>query len=146
MFTDESIVKKITVLSYCIFSRGNRYMIFNFTDATACPPERPKEGRKHPGTLPGKETDNMTDVSFFRLVKETVLQYANSHLDPTDVVQFTEDDIYIVWCCKSLQNWKALASTKLPDGMYYELTLNGDRNELYLDAYKKFENRKINLQ
>lgn len=88
----------------------------------------------------------MTDVSFFRLVKETVLQYVNSHIDPTDAVQLTEDDIYIVWYCKSLQNWKALASTTLPDGMYYELTLNGDRNELYLDAYKKFENRKINLQ
>ena len=87
----------------------------------------------------------MTDVSFFQLVKETVLQYVNSHIDPTDAVQLTEDDIYIVWYCKSLQNWKALASTTLPDGMYYELTLNGDRNELYLDAYKKFENRRIEL-
>ena len=87
----------------------------------------------------------MTDVIFFHLVKESVLKYVNSHLDITDHVQISEGDIYIVWYCKSLQNWKALASTSLPDGMYYELTLNGDKDELYLDAYKKFENKKIEL-
>ena len=47
--------------------------------------------------------------------------------------------------CKTLQNSKALVSTTLPDGMYYELTYNGDKDELYLDAYKKFENRCIDL-
>ena len=31
----------------------------------------------------------------------------------------------------------------VPDGMYYELTYNGDKHEWYLDAYKKFENRCI---
>jgi hypothetical protein len=36
-----------------------------------------------------------------------------------------------------------MASTTLFDGMYYELTYNGDKNELYLDAYKKWENRCI---
>lgn len=34
-------------------------------------------------------------------------------------------------------------STDLHDGMYYELTYNGDKKEWYLDAYKKFENRCI---
>ena len=33
--------------------------------------------------------------------------------------------------------------TTLPDGMYYEVTYNGDKKEVYLDAYKKFENQKI---
>lgn len=52
-----------------------------------------------------------------------------------------EFDIFIVWKCKTLQNWKYLISTSVDDGMYYELTYNGDRKEWYLDAYKKFENR-----
>ena len=49
----------------------------------------------------------------------------------------------MVWCCKTLQNNKALLSTTLPDGMYYECTYNGNTDELYVDAYKKFENRVI---
>ncbi len=87
----------------------------------------------------------MTEKKFFDLVKGTVRDYVNEHLDITDNRQITTDDVFVVWYCKALQNWKALASTTLPDGMYYELTLNGDKAELYLDAYKKFENRKIPL-
>lgn len=30
-------------------------------------------------------------------------------------------------------------------GMYYELTYNGDKNELYFDAYKKWENIKFEI-
>lgn len=86
----------------------------------------------------------MTDVKFVDLVKEKVSEYVNAHLDKSD--KKPEYDVYIVWQCKALQNWKALASTTLPDGMYYELTLNGDKNELYLDAYKKFENKCIELK
>ena len=87
----------------------------------------------------------MTDKKFIELVKTIVTNYANEHLDKTDGHQITTEDTYIVWYCKTLQNWKALASTTLMDGMYYELTLNGDKNELYLDAYKKFQNRRIDL-
>lgn len=52
-------------------------------------------------------------------------------------------EVYTVWKCKALQNWKYLLSSTLSDGMYYELTYNGDKDEWYLDAYKKFENRVI---
>lgn len=67
-----------------------------------------------------------------------VYWYVRSHLDKTDSIPDIE--VYIVWKCKILQNWKYLISTSLPDGMYYELTYNGDKNEWYLDAYKKFDN------
>lgn len=67
--------------------------------------------------------------------------YIEEHLDESDgPVLF---NLYIVWKCKVLQNWKYLISSTLPDGMYYEVTFNGDRGEWYLDAYKKFENRVI---
>ena len=67
-----------------------------------------------------------------------VYWYVRSHLDKSDPVPVF--DVYIVWKCKTLQNWKYLISTSLHDGMYYELTYNGDKDEWYLDAYKKFEN------
>lgn len=83
----------------------------------------------------------------YELMKQTVFKYVKSHLDVTDKnVNFTESDVYIVWACKTLQNWKALISTTLPDGMYYECTYNGDKKEMYLDAYKKFENVGIKME
>lgn len=87
----------------------------------------------------------MTNSEFFKLAKATVTDYANSHIDKSDRKIITEDDVYIVWLCKTLQNHKALVSTTISDGMYYELTYNGDKNELYLDAYKKWENKCIEL-
>ena len=67
-----------------------------------------------------------------------VRKYAKQHLDKSDgPVEF---DVFTVWKCKILQNWKFLISTTLFDGMYYELTYNGNKKEWYLDAYKKFEN------
>ena len=84
-------------------------------------------------------------MNYQEIAKEIVLDYARKHIDKTDNVQITLDDVYIVWFCKTLQNWKALLSTTLPDGMYYEVTYNGDKKEVYLDAYKKFENRKIDM-
>ena len=88
----------------------------------------------------------MNSDKFVELVKRTVRDYAKEHLDKTDEVKLTVDDVYIVWLSKTLQNSKALASTTLSDGMYYELTYNGDKCELYLDAYKKFENRAIKVE
>lgn len=70
-----------------------------------------------------------------------VRQYAIEHMDKTDAAP--DFDVSIVWKCKVLQNWKYLISTTLPDGMYYEVTYNGDKGEWYLDTYKKFENRCI---
>lgn len=82
----------------------------------------------------------MDEKEFVALVRKTVADYANRNLDKTDGVKITEDDVFIVWMCKTLQNSKALASTTLFDGMYYELTYNGDKRELYVDAYKKWQN------
>ena len=82
----------------------------------------------------------MNEKDFAKLCREQVVKYANEHLK-----QITEDDVYIVWMCKTLQNNKALASTTLFDGMYYEITYNGDKKEVYFDAYKKWENKCIVL-
>lgn len=74
------------------------------------------------------------------IAKRIVKKYVEEHLDKTDITIKIEDKTpYIVWKCKTLQNWKYLMSTDLHDRMYYELTYNGDKKEWYLDAYKKFE-------
>lgn len=70
-----------------------------------------------------------------------VKDYILDHLDKTD--ETTDFGVYTVWKAKVLQNWKYLISSTLLDGMYYELTFNGDKSEWYLDAYKKFDNKVI---
>lgn len=75
--------------------------------------------------------------------KQLVIDYFNEKCDKTDDFELTEKDVYVVWFCKTLQNWKALLSTTIPDGMYYEVTYNGDKKESYIDAYKKFDNRRV---
>ena len=82
----------------------------------------------------------MNEADFLKWCKNEVCKYTNNHLDKTDNIKINIDDVYMVWCCKTLQNNKALLSTTLTDGMYYECTFNGNKNEMYIDAYKKFEN------
>lgn len=72
--------------------------------------------------------------------RKIVTDYFNSHVDVTDKKKITIDDVFVVWFSKTLQNWKALVSTTVSDGMYYEITHNGDKGETYVDVYKKWEN------
>lgn len=80
--------------------------------------------------------------------RQIVRDYANSVLDKSDlkagvVKEITIDDTYVVWFSKTLQNWKALVSTNLPDLKYYEVTYNGDSEETYLDVYVKVHNEAV---
>ena len=84
----------------------------------------------------------MGNNEFEKLVKQVVMLYTNKRGFESEP-KITEDDVYIVWISKTLQNNKALVSTTRSDGMYYELTYNGDKDELYFDAYRKLENRCI---
>lgn len=77
------------------------------------------------------------DEKALKIVKDYILD----HLDKSDTEPVF--GVYIVWKAKVLQNWKYLISSSLYDGMYYELTYNGDKEEWYLDAYKKFSNNVI---
>lgn len=60
----------------------------------------------------------MDNEEFIEKCKELVREYAMEHLDKTDRIPAFKE--YVVWNCKTLQNSKALLSTSLSDGMYYE--------------------------
>ena len=86
----------------------------------------------------------MDNNTFMKLAEKIVVEYVMNHLDKSDPA--ASFSVFIVWLCKTLGNNKALLSTTLPDGMYYEITYNGEKQKFYLDAYKKFENRAIRLE
>ena len=81
----------------------------------------------------------ITGMNHFQRVclKKLVEWYNKNYPD----VEADFDDVFIVWSCKTLQNYKCLASTTIPgDGIYVEYTYNGDKQELYEDVYKKVKN------
>ena len=81
----------------------------------------------------------MSVDKFINLAKIAVRNYINQLRDNCSDIGI--NDVIVVWQCKTLQNHKALLITNLFDGMYFEVTYNGDKNEIYLDIYEKRENR-----
>lgn len=78
----------------------------------------------------------MGNAEFVKTAKSALVHYLTDKRN----YDIDESEVYVVWMCKTLQKNKALFSTTIPDGMYYEVTYNGDKNEMYLDAYKKWYN------
>ena len=85
-----------------------------------------------------EEQKDMGNTEFTEKAKKLVREYTADHLDKADETPVFE--VFVVWNAYILGNAKALLSTTLPDGMYYEVTYNKAKKEIYLDAYKKFEN------
>lgn len=84
---------------------------------------------------------NETASIYMDKARKIIRQYIKDRLDKSDPpVEFT---VYIVWFSKTLENWKALVGSTLPDDMYYEVTYDGAREQTYIDAYKKVENVKL---
>ena len=85
----------------------------------------------------------MKNKEFTQYAKDLVHNYICEHWDKTQ--ESIDFDVYITWYCYELGHNKALLTSTLPDGMYYEVTFNSNKNEIYLDAYKKLENKCFEL-
>lgn len=82
----------------------------------------------------------MDTQKFIKKCIEMLVDYFNKNVDVTNRTSLKPEDVYVVWLCKTLGNNKALLSTNVSDGMYYEITYNGTKKEFYFDAYKKWQN------
>ena len=72
----------------------------------------------------------------FNKVKNENKVFSHSNVD---------DVVYVVWYCWILENQKCLISTTIPDGKYYEITYNKERQEMYIDTYVRSENFKVEV-
>ena len=77
----------------------------------------------------------MGNTEFTEKAKALVREHTECSMPEAPVFE-----VYVVWNAYILGNMKALLSTTLEEGMYYEVTHNKAKNEIYLDAYKRFEN------
>lgn len=83
----------------------------------------------------------ISSEEFMKLAKAKVYEMALASLCPTDDVVFTIDNVYIVTHAFILKNQKAMVSTTLTDGKYYEVTYNEAKSEMYVDQYVKVQNK-----
>ena len=91
-----------------------------------------------------------TNEMFMETARQICADWVNENIPKAyeDELDLTRDDFYVVWFCKTLQNWKALVSFDglRSHGWYFEVTYNGDKNEAYFDAYKKQDNVCVDLE
>lgn len=87
-----------------------------------------------------------TTEEFIKKSKEKIVDYRNEHYKNVENVKnIKKKDVKIVWISKTLRHMKGLFISHVTDGMYYELTYNGNKKELYIDVYKKEKNIKYVL-
>lgn len=82
----------------------------------------------------------ITGMAHFESVcKKKLVEWYNAQGNKAEKIDLS--NVFIVWSCKTLQNYKCLASTTVSgDGIYAEYTYNGDKQELYEDVYRKITN------
>lgn len=85
-------------------------------------------------------------TEFIMTARNVVLDIVRQQLDPTDNVEITIDDVYEVTHSYILGNQKAMISTSLPDGKYYEVTYDATRRFMYIDCYVKFNQKLIEIE
>ena len=82
----------------------------------------------------GEESELDLQLRARRLVRD-YYNHKVAHVEDHPMV--TTQQVYVVWFAKVLDNWKAMLGTINPDGMYFEVTHNGAKNETYVDHYEK---------
>ena len=91
------------------------------------------------GAIPFSSEEEWEVDQFINKAKALLIEHDVDYPE-VGTTPLTTKDIYVVWFSKTLQNWKTLLSTSRANGLYYEITYNGDQQEAYLDVYMKISN------
>lgn len=84
-------------------------------------------------------------TEFLEIAKRTVYEMALEGLCPTDNIDLKIDNVYVTWFGFILGDMKALLSTSLQDGKYYEVTYNKEKKEIYADCYVKLKQKLVTV-
>lgn len=89
------------------------------------------------------QSDDRDPDQYLRAAKDAVRRADALKYGDGQGTRFDTEDLFIVWFCKTLQHWKALVSTNVVDGLYWEVTHNGDTDDDYVDEYVKTRNTSV---
>lgn len=80
---------------------------------------------------------------YIKLAKQLVVDNHNNHHDADQMPRLTVDMVHIVWYAKVLGNWKAIIASPVRKGLLYEVSFDGEKNEAYVDVYRKINNSRV---
>lgn len=83
--------------------------------------------------------------TFPEVARDLVFEQALTLGVRKDHPTFSRDEVYVVWFAYVLGYWKALCSTSLPDGRYYEVTFHKERQVAFVDTYVKTHNVEVSF-
>ena len=88
-------------------------------------------------------SNNDEGKEFPEVAKDLVYEQACSLGVQDEHPTFSRDEVYVVWFAYVLGAWKAVCSTSLPDGRYYEVTYHAGRKVAFVDTYVKTHNVEV---
>ena len=80
----------------------------------------------------------MTSYEFEKMAKNAAIKSAEKYDRG-----LTIEDMHIVWFAHVLGNKKCLMFTEKLEGLYFEVTYNSLKEEIYVDTYGKLNNMRI---
>lgn len=98
--------------------------------------------KRHAANLKRLQGENK--MKYNSTLQEKAIEAAQKALYGVDNFDYLAVDgdlngMFVVWFCKTLQNWKAIVAGRDFDE-FIEVTHNGDKNETYVDIYRKVMN------
>lgn len=75
----------------------------------------------------------MTSYEFQVICKNALIEKLKEKYNE----EFTIEELHLVWFSKILQNFKCVIVDLRDNQRYYEVSYNGNKNEIYVDIYEK---------
>lgn len=102
--------------------------------------------REFDSGVTSKRGTGMDGNEFITLARKLVARDYNENVITLGQELLDWEEVYPVYISRDLQNNKGTFATSRQDMIYYEITRNGDTNQVYVDRYLKSQNKAVDLE
>jgi hypothetical protein len=83
---------------------------------------------------------------YLQQAKQLVMENYNGHHEDENEPPLRIGDLHIVSFVKTLSTWRAQVGSGVVRGLVWIVTFNGQKNEAYIEVYRKLTNTKVSLR
>lgn len=89
---------------------------------------------------------NVNDVDFMEEAKKNVVLYMNKIIIDEGEPPVDTRSVFLVWYSKTIQNAKVILGVRGPNFLLFEITYNGNVEDMYMDVYNKVHHETISYK